>query len=63
MQKHGMLSDLPVSMYRYSTNSYLFSGFYQQLMTHIYNMTATITPLGKTLMSNTIPIENHASIS
>lgn len=57
MQKHGMLSDLPVSMYRYPTNSYLFSGFYQQLMT------ATITPLGKTLTSNTIPIENHASIS
>lgn len=48
---------------RYPTNSYLFSGFYQQLMTHIYNMTATITPLGKTLTSNTIPIENHASIS
>lgn len=48
MQKHGMLSDLPVSMYRYPTNSYLFSGFYQQLMTHIYNMTATITPLGNT---------------
>lgn len=48
---------------RYPTNSYLFSGFYQQLMTHIYNMTATITPLGNTLTSNTIPIENHASIS
>lgn len=28
-------------------------------MTHNYNMTATVTPVGKTLTSNTIPIENQ----